>query len=223
MGDFVERMTLLSERIGGEFVVGKVVVDQVYAQYIHEDLNLHHPRGGGAKYLSRPLNENYRAYFQQVADTVLEDGGVSGMEAAVTSLAGEGGVKTHAPSLFGELRSSGHPIVYSPSPTPLGDGPVKFDRPPDAERLTEAQLRAEDRSLPFTGALIGWIWRHSGHGRGGALCHSFLRHRRRYGRTLLRGCRACSAMQERKYRQRFRTSIRDRISRRCRTSSGRLR
>ena len=168
MGDFVERMTLLSEKVGGDFCVGKVVVDQVYAKYIHEDLNLHHPRGGGAKYLSRPLEENYRTYFQQVADSALDDGGVRGMIASVQELAGDGGVKSHAPSLFGELRSSGHPIVYSPASTPLGDGVVKFDRPPSVERLTEAQLRAEDRTLPFTGALIGWIWRHSGHGRGGA-------------------------------------------------------
>lgn len=205
MGDFGARMDLLAEKVGGNFCVGKVVVDQVYAQYIHEDLALRHPHGGGAQYLSKPLFLNRFAYLAEVARTCLDDGGVRGMAVAMEHLAGgvghssapirgqgggglgalarlpasggfptvgesgpagSWGVAAFAPSEFGDLKASGHPIVYSPSSTIQGDGNPRYDRAPSRERLSEATLRAEDSTVPYSGALIGWIWRHAGHFRG---------------------------------------------------------
>jgi len=205
MGDFGARMNELAEKVGSGFCVGKVVVDQVYAQYIHESLDLRHPHGGGAQYLSKPLFLNRFSYLAEVAKTCLDDGGVRGMAVAMEHLAGgvghsstpirglgggglgalsrlpasggfptvgesgaagSWGVAAFAPSEFGHLRSSGHPIVYSPSSTTAGDGVPRYDRAPVKQRVSEAELRAEDRTVPYSGALIGWIWRHSGHVRG---------------------------------------------------------
>lgn len=203
MGDFGARMDVLAEKVGTGFCVGKVVVDQVYAKYQHEDLRLKHPHGGQAKYLTTPLFQNRYAYLTEVARTCLNDGGVRGMAVAMehlsggvahstTAIRGEGGgglgalarlpagggfptvgesgaagswgVAHFAPVEFGHLRKSGHPIVYSPSATIMGDGFPRYDRPPVTPRLTEAQLRAEGRTIPYPERLIGYIWWHiTGH------------------------------------------------------------
>ena len=219
MGDFAQRMELLSRQVGNGFCVGKVIVDQVYAKYQHEDLALRHPRGGTAKYLTIPLFRNRWAYLQEVAKTCLDDGGVRGMAIAMehlaggvshstTAIRGEGGgalgglkrlssaggfpvvgesgpaggwgVAAFAPRLFGHLRESGHPLVYSPSATVMGEGVPRYDRPPVSPRLSEAQLRAEGRTIPYPDRLIGYIWWHimghrqpppgAGWRRGGKLC-----------------------------------------------------
>lgn len=74
--------------------------------------------------------------------------------------AGSWGVAAFAPVEFGHLRASGHPIVYSPSASIMGDGVPRYDRPPVQERLTEAQLRIEGRTIPYPERLIGYIWWH---------------------------------------------------------------
>lgn len=79
---------MLAEAVGPGFLVGKVTVDQVYAHYQHERLDLKHPRGGMARYLTVPLFTNRNAYLIQVAKTVLQDGGVRGMATAMEHLAG---------------------------------------------------------------------------------------------------------------------------------------
>lgn len=199
MGDFAERMDQLSAQVGEGFCVGKVVVDQIYAKYQHEDLALKHPRGGQAKYLTTPLFLNRFAYLTEVAKTCLTDGGIRGMAVAMehlaggvshstTAIRGQGGgglgalsrlpagggfptvgesgsagswgVAHFAPVLFGHLRSSGHPIVYSPSATIMGDGVPRYDRPPVTPRLTQAQLRLEGRTIPYPDRLVGYIWYH---------------------------------------------------------------
>lgn len=199
MGDFAERMAILSKQVGDGFCVGKVIVDQVYAKYQHEDLALRHPRGGMAKYLTYPLFMNRWTYLQQVANTCLDDGGVRGMVIAMehlaggvshsttairgeaggalgaltrlpaaggfpvvgeTGAAGGWGVAAFAPRLFGHLRTSGHPVVYSPAATVMGGGFPRYDRPPVTGRLSEAELRAEGRTIPYPAKLIGYIWWH---------------------------------------------------------------
>lgn len=199
MGDFGTRIDELANKVGSGFCVGKVVVDQIYAKYQHEDLRLRHPRGGQAKYLSTPLFHNRYAYLTEVAKTCLDDGGVRGMAVAMehlaggiahstTAIRGEGGgglgalsrlpagggfptvgesgaagawgVAAFAPVEFGNLRKSGHPIVYSPSSTIMGDGVPRYDRAPVVERIPEAVLRAQERLTPYPGWLIGYIWWH---------------------------------------------------------------
>ena len=79
--------------------------------------------------------EHYDKYFTEIARTVLDDGGKEAMRSAVEDLAEDGGVATHAPVLYANLRASGHPSVTS-------DGAVIYDRPPRQHRLTEDELKA---------------------------------------------------------------------------------
>jgi hypothetical protein len=155
-GTFGRRMDDLKEIVGDGPLEGTVVVDQIYARYQHEGLDLKHPRGGQAKFLSQPLLDNRDGYLTEIAKTVLEDGGKQGMESAVEDLAGEGGVETHAPVLWGDLRRSGHPTVRN-------NGAVVFDRPPAARRLTETELKDKARRIPLPGPLLGYIWWHVEH------------------------------------------------------------
>jgi hypothetical protein len=156
MGDFAAKMDELSALVGDGKLIGTVVVDQVYAKYQHEGLDLRHPRGGLPKYLSQPLLDNRNDYLKRVADSILRDGGKDGMRSAMEDLAGDGGVGTRAPVLWGDLRRSGHPIVES-------DGTKVYDRPPHARRLTEEELRAKARLIPLPGPLLGYIWYHVEH------------------------------------------------------------
>lgn len=152
-------MDELAALVGGGALTGSVVVDQVYAKYQHEVLDLRHPRGGQAKYLSQPLLDNRSDYLNRIARTVLRDGGKEGMQSSMEDLAGDGGVGTRAPILWGDLRRSGHPIVES-------DGLKVYDRPPHARRLTEEELRAKARLIPLAGPLLGYIWYHVEHHTG---------------------------------------------------------
>ena len=112
---------------------GRVVVDQLYAQFQHEDLALHHPRGGQARYLAAPLYENATAYMDHLALTVLEDGGKDAMREITEDLCDQ--VFDAAPLLFGNLKRSGHPTVED-------GGVVIYDREPDAHRLSEEEISA---------------------------------------------------------------------------------
>lgn len=134
-GTFGDRIDELKAMVGTGDLVGRVVVDQRYAQVQHEHLDWNHPRGGQALYLQAPLLENYPHYLQAYADRLLEDGGEPAMVDAMEDLAEDGGVATRAPVLYANLRASGHPIVDS-------DGRNIYDRPPRQHRLSEEELKA---------------------------------------------------------------------------------
>lgn len=135
MADFVGRIEELIASVEGD-VVGTVVVDQVYAKYQHEGLNLRHPQGGQAKYLAYPLMMKHAVYAKQLADGLLHDGSVSAMKHVVEDLSDQ--VFKFAPVEFWDLRRSGHPIVNH-------DDVIVYDRPPLVARLTAAQLKEKDK------------------------------------------------------------------------------
>ena len=154
---FDEGLRELSERVGHGDLVGHVVVDQIYAHYQHERLDLHHPRGGMAKYLEVPLYEHRDEYFEEMARQAFEEGGLHrAMRDAVEDLAGIGGVEGHAPFLWGDLHHSGHPSVTD-------NDEVVYERPPQVHRLTEEELREKARRTPLPPELLGWIWWHVEH------------------------------------------------------------
>jgi hypothetical protein len=136
-----------------------VTVDQVYAHYQllqHERLDLHHPRGGHARYLAVPLETRFPLYLRWVAGGFLDDGGREGMIRAMEDLSDQ--VEWHAPVEFWDLRRSGHPEVK------LGEHTV-YDRPPIVHRLSPAELKAKSRIryLTLPDRLKGWIWWHLQH------------------------------------------------------------
>jgi hypothetical protein len=140
---FDQRMSDLAERVGDGALTGTVEVDQVYARYQHEGLDLKHPGGGRAKYLEQPLYDRHRDYLQRLADDVLGAGFLTdAMVDNMESLSLE--VYDNAPWEFHDLRASGHPKVTS-------GGMVLYDRPPNVHRLTGPELRAKShlRSLGF--------------------------------------------------------------------------
>lgn len=92
---------------------------------------------------------------------MLNDGGRKAMAQNMENLSEQ--VKQHAPVLFNHLRRSGHPMVT------LG-GVTVYDREPEVRRLTEEQLRAQNRLLwpTYPGALRGFIyWNFTARGKAG--------------------------------------------------------
>jgi hypothetical protein len=137
-GTFSERIDALQEMTGrGQSLTGTVTVSQVYAHRQHEDLSYHHPRGGGPKYLERPLMSGYRDYLGDYARTVLADGGQQAMQRSMEHLSDQ--VEATAPREWGDLLKSGHPKVT------LG-GATVYDRAPKAARLTDEELKAKSRA-----------------------------------------------------------------------------
>jgi len=138
-GTFTARINELRHTLGdGQRLVGSVTVDQIYAHFQSERLDLHHPRGGGPKYLTKPLMDHYRDYLDDYAKTVLHDGGQPAMKRSMEHLSDR--VEITAPREWGDLMRSGHPQVK------VGDRTV-YDRPPKAARLTREELRAKSRAI----------------------------------------------------------------------------
>jgi hypothetical protein len=136
-GTFDARIDELRKMVGSGKITSAVLVDQVYAHRIHEELAWRHPRGGTAKYLERPLMEHYRDYIEDYAKTVLDDGGQAAMKRSAEHLSDE--VEITAPREWGDLLKSGHPSVTQ-------DGRTIYDRPPKVHRLTKQELKAKSRA-----------------------------------------------------------------------------
>jgi hypothetical protein len=138
-GTFTARIDELRHTLGdGKRLVGSVTVNQVYARYQHEHLELHHPRGGGPKYLQKPLMDGFRDYLTDYAKTVLHDGGQPAMKRSMEHLSDQ--VEIAAPREWGDLRKSGAPQVT------LGERTV-YDRAPKAARLGAEELKARSRAI----------------------------------------------------------------------------
>jgi hypothetical protein len=135
--DFFDRIDELLHDVGRDHVTGSVEVDQVYAKYQHERLDLNHPHGGHAQYLKQAMVDHADEHMRRLAKHVLEPGGVAdGMREVVDQVARD--VHEEAPREFGDLRNSAHPTVVK-------DDVTTFDVPPLVPRLTEAELREKDR------------------------------------------------------------------------------
>lgn len=136
-GTFDDRMAELEKMVGQGKITAQVEVAQLYAQYQHEGIDLHHPRGGQAKYLEKPWLDNADHAMQTFADHLLKPDGLT--EAArQIALDGVTMVGDHAPVEFDNLRRSGHASV-------IDNGATVFDEPPEVARLSEAELKAERR------------------------------------------------------------------------------
>jgi hypothetical protein len=136
-GTFATRIDELRKKVGSEKITAICTVDQVYAHRIHEHLEYHHPRGGEAKFLERPLFERYRDYLDDYARTVLADGGQPAMERTARDLSDQ--VELRAPREWGDLLKSGHAQVT------VGARTI-YDRAPKAARLTADELKAKSRA-----------------------------------------------------------------------------
>jgi hypothetical protein len=156
-GTFSEHIDELRKMVGsGQKLTGSVVVDQIYAHFQSERLDLHHPRGGGPKFLERPLMDGYRDYLSDYARTVLTDGGQPAMKRSMEHLSDQ--VELTAPVEFSDLRRSGHPSVT------LG-GRTVYDRAPKVARLTTEELKARGRARIGELIAAGLPWFFTRHGK----------------------------------------------------------
>jgi len=136
-GTFDARIDELRKMVGNGRLTGSVTCDQIYAHYQSERLDLRHPRGGGPKFLERPLMEHFRDYIGDYAKTVLDDGGQDAMKRSMEHLSDQ--VEMTAPREWGDLMKSGSPKVEQ-------DGREIYHRPPKVHRLTKQELRAKSRA-----------------------------------------------------------------------------
>jgi len=51
----------------------KVGSDLVYCALQHEHTEFNHPRGGGAKFLERPFNENVNEYIDAIGEAIMRE------------------------------------------------------------------------------------------------------------------------------------------------------
>lgn len=135
-GDFGAGIDEIKQLVGDGDLVGALNVDQVYAHYQHEGMDLNHPNGGQAKFLETALHANAGSYMQKIADTILEGGAVDAMIDVVEQLDDDSAQLT--PKETTVLARSGHPTVTD-------NGALVYDRAPEVPRLTDAELRAIHR------------------------------------------------------------------------------
>jgi hypothetical protein len=151
---YKDRLAELRKMFSGGKLAGSVTVDQIYAHYQHEHPEFHHPRGGGAFFLTKPLMERYGHWMQDYARTVLQDGGTGAVKRAMEDLSDQ--VEEYAPVEFADLRRSGHPQVTRGSRT-------LYDRQPKVHRLTDDELRRKARLRKLPPEILGYIWWHVMH------------------------------------------------------------
>lgn len=135
LNTFYDRIEQLGQAVGNGELIGKVEVDQAYAKYQHQSLDLHHPRGGKAMFLHDPMIGGVDDHLRKLAAAaVTEDG--SRLESAMIEVVEEVAdqAKEQAPKDTGALSRSAHPTVTS-------EGRTVYDRPPEQERIPESQLR----------------------------------------------------------------------------------
>ena len=138
-GDFTSRVDEFLAKMPKKKVSGRVVVDQVYAHYQHEGVDLHHPDGGEPFYLREPLFAKADDYLKNLRDAAITEDGPDlerAMQENVEDLSLE--VYHRAPLEFGDLKGSGHPIVEK-------DGETVYDRPPNVPRLDPDELKIKAR------------------------------------------------------------------------------
>lgn len=137
-GEFIKGLRRLAKIVGDKNLEGKVVVDQIYAKYQHESLDLKHPHGGGGKFLTKALFQNYRSAMRGMARDAYRPYGLnSAMIVGMEKVAK--GVYQNAPHEFNDLRNSAAPSVKD-------RGRFIYNRPPVVKRLTQSQLKAKDRA-----------------------------------------------------------------------------
>lgn len=135
-GSFAKGLDDLIENTPKHSIKGGVEVNQVYAHYQHEHLELHHPRGGQAFYLKQPLFTRYKQYLRTLGKAAPKGDLRRAMITNMEDLSHQ--VMLKAPWEYMDLRNSGHPTVDI-------DNEVAYDRPPLVRRLSDEELRHKEQ------------------------------------------------------------------------------
>jgi len=140
---FDGRMAELDRQVGRGRIESRVKVDQPYAKYQHERMDLSHPSGGKAHYLRDPLFLSRNGFMQRIATRALRPNGVMSAMISIADDIAHDAYK-QAPFEFGDLKASPSPAVYE-------RGTRVYYRPPQKSRLTKPELRIKYhlRSIGF--------------------------------------------------------------------------
>jgi hypothetical protein len=136
-GEFIKGCNRLLKIVGDKEMEGKLVVDQVYAKFQHESLDLQHPTGG-AKFLTKALLTEYRSVFRGLARDAYRPLGLASAMAAGMERVNKT-MSKNAPRMHRDLRNSGAPSVKD-------RGRFVYKRAPVVPRLSKSQLKARDRA-----------------------------------------------------------------------------
>lgn len=135
-GTWRQRLAVLERNVGDGDLAGQYAIDQRYAAYQHNTEGLNHPRGGGPRYVSIPLEARHQEWYRGIARGLLDGAAPARMAEAMDDLDSQ--VRVLAPVDENDLRQSGQYTVTD------GGAPI-IQRAPDVGRLTDAQLREKSR------------------------------------------------------------------------------
>lgn len=133
-GTWRQRLEVLERNVGRGALIGGYTVDQRYAAYQHVHEGLNHPRGGGPRYVSIPLEARHREWYRGIASGLLDGSAPARMAEAMDDLDGQ--VRVLAPVDENDLRRSG---AY----TVTDDGAAVIQRAAEVPRMSDAELRAK--------------------------------------------------------------------------------
>jgi hypothetical protein len=133
---FDARITELQDQVGHGVLRGELVRDQAYAQKLHEDTTLRHPRGGQAKFQESALLEHHEEWLQYLAGQVLDGDLEQGM--ADVLLEFDASAAARCPRETGALAGSGAPRVVSA-------GRTVWSRPPAVPRQDRDTRPGDER------------------------------------------------------------------------------
>lgn len=137
---FFDRIDELSDAVGHGTLIGKVEVDQRYAEVQERHEEFKHPRGGQAYALRDALIGSSDRMMQTLAARAITPDGSELVEAMKDNVEHVSD-RYHelAPVEYDYLRRSGHPSV-------IDEGAIVYDRAPHAARLSDEQLRARSEA-----------------------------------------------------------------------------
>lgn len=131
-GSFQGRLSELVAKTGSGGLSGRVVFNQIYAAYQHNSLELNHPQGGQAMFLTNAIVAGTPTMMQRLADAVLDGDLLQAMITNVERTATN--ASRRAPVEFWDLRKSANPQVRD-------NGKLVYNRPPEQRRLTEEETK----------------------------------------------------------------------------------
>lgn len=129
----------LERAVGDGDLSMSITMNQRYAKYQHERMDLFHPHGGKDHYLTDPLFDHVRQIMGALARAAITSRGSNlrvEMVEQVEAWVARSRVQT--PIWWGDLPNSHAPTV-------VDDGARVYARPPKARRLTDEELKHKNR------------------------------------------------------------------------------
>lgn len=142
IGQVMASLERLERAVGDGDLSMSITMNQRYAKFQHERMDLKHPHGGKHHFLTDPLFDHVRQILGALAMAAVTARG-SALRAAMVHQVEAWAVRSVAqtPIWWGDLPNSHAPEV-------VDDGEIVYRRPPKARRLTDEELKLKNRWHP---------------------------------------------------------------------------